>query len=67
MSNRHLRGKVFDDGITRYYDPSKHSWLTRDEIEKSNNAAKVETTIYLVGGAAVILVAIIGFISVSLS
>jgi hypothetical protein len=67
MSNRPLKGKVFDDGITRYYDPTKHSWLTREEVDRSNNAAQVETVIYVVGIAVLIVVCLVGFISVSLS
>jgi len=33
MGGIHEKGKDFGDGITRYYDPSKHKWVTEKEIE----------------------------------
>lgn len=64
MSDRQLRGKVFDDGVTRYYDPTKHSWVTREEIEKENKTNEVENYIYIIGFVLVIGFCIYGFWSI---
>ena len=37
MGGIHKNGKEFDDGIVRYYDPSKHKWVSEDEINQEGN------------------------------
>jgi hypothetical protein len=67
MSYRELRGKIFDDGVTRYYDPTKHSWVTKEQIEEENRANEIADLIYKIGAAAVIIVTMYGFWAVSVS
>jgi hypothetical protein len=40
MAHNHSKGKVGPDGVTRYYVPSQHAWLTRKQIEEQNKAAE---------------------------
>lgn len=38
MPKHHTKGKVGPDGVVRFYVPSQHAWLTRDQIEQQNKA-----------------------------
>ena len=53
MGGIHEKGKVFEDGITRYYDPSKHKWVTEKEIDQQNKSDEISSIMVIV--AAVIL------------
>lgn len=67
MAGRELRGKVFDDGVTRYYDPTKHSWLTKEQIEEENRGNEISNYIYLLGSVAVVIFTIYSFWTISIS
>lgn len=53
MDGIHEKGKVFEDGITHYYDPSKHKWVTEKEIDQKNKSDEISSIMVIV--AAVIL------------
>ena len=38
--NLQEKGKMFDDGVVRWYDKSRHTWVTKEEIDKYNSGAK---------------------------
>lgn len=45
------KGRVGPDGKTRYYNPSKHAWETRHEIEqeqKAQNAVNIMLIIAMI-------------------
>lgn len=67
MADRQLRGKMFDDGVIRYYDPTKHSWITQEQIDEENKANEIADYIYKVGAAVVIVVTMFGFWAISVS
>ncbi|CUH60252.1 hypothetical protein [Thalassobacter stenotrophicus] len=49
----HEKGKKFDDGVTRYYDPAKHKWVTQDEIKHQSKLENASSVMVIV--AAVVL------------
>lgn len=53
MGGIHKNGKEFDDGIVRYYDPSKHKWVSEDEINQENTAEKITSAIVIIGAAII--------------
>jgi hypothetical protein len=53
MANIHSKGRVGDDGVTRYYDPNKHAWVTEKQIQEEQRANQI---INLMNKAAYILV-----------
>jgi|GEM_PF-791708 len=59
----HKKGKIFEDGVTRYYDPSRHKWVTQDEInhqsklESASTVMVVVATVVLAGGGFLWMVA----------
>lgn len=48
MPNHHSKGKVGPDGVTRYYVPSQHAWLTYQEIEDQNKLEKTADSVFTV-------------------
>lgn len=64
MPNHHSKGKVGKDGITRYYVPSQHAWLTYKQIEEQNKAEKTADSMatvvtIVVGGGALLFMFIV--------
>ena len=49
MSNRSLKGKLFDDGIWRYYDQKQHKWLTQEEIDAQQKAEVLSNVLIAIG------------------
>jgi hypothetical protein len=45
---------VGEDGITRFYDPSKHSWRTEKELQDEEAASQILDVVTIT--AAVVLV-----------
>ena len=41
MAGIHPKGRVGEDGITRYYDPSKHAWVTVQDLKNEAKAAQI--------------------------
>lgn len=62
MPKHHTKGKLGPDGVTRYYVPSQHAWLTRDQIEAQNKAAEQAEKIasivmpIVLGGAFLVMI-----------
>ena len=64
MPDHHSKGKVGPDGVTRYYVPSQHAWLTHQEIEEQNKAEKTSDSVFtllsiIVGGGALLYMLIV--------
>lgn len=53
MSNRSLKGKLFDDGIWRYYDQKQHKWLTQEEIDEQRKAEGFSNVLIAIGGGII--------------
>ena len=54
MAKVHKKGRVGEDGVTRYYDPSKHSWRTEKELQDEEFASKISDVMII--SAAVVIV-----------
>jgi hypothetical protein len=53
MTKVHKKGRIGEDGVMRYYDPSKHSWRTEQEIKNEETASKI--SIVMITTATVVL------------
>ena len=58
-----LRGKEFDDGIVRYYNPHQHRWMTKEELDRYNNDVKNGEIIHWIGIAIMMGLVIFTFVS----
>lgn len=59
MAGIHPKGRVGEDGITRYYNPHKHSWVTEQELKNEATAAliinvMVKVTAGILGGGGLL-------------
>ncbi len=54
MAKVHKKGRVGEDGVTRYYDPSKHSWRTEKELQDEEFASQISDVMII--SAAVVIV-----------
>ena len=55
MAGIHPKGRVGEDGVTRYYDPTKHTWITEDQIKDEQRANQIidlmyKITLIVIGG-----------------
>ena len=50
MANQ--KGKLFDDGVWRYYDQQQHNWLTQEEINAKQKAEGFSNVLIAIGGGA---------------
>lgn len=41
MAGIHPKGRVGEDGVTRYYDPTKHAWITEKQIKDEQRANQI--------------------------
>ena len=41
MAGVHKKGRVGEDGVTRYYDPHKKLWVTEKQIQDEQEANKI--------------------------
>lgn len=57
-----LRGKEFDDGIVRYYNPHEHRWMTQEELDQHNKDVENGEVIYWVGVVIVVILFTISLI-----
>ena len=51
MANQ--KGKLFDDGVWRYYDQQQRKWLTQEEINAQQRAESLSNVLIAIGGGAV--------------
>lgn len=47
------KGKLFDDGVWRYYDQQQRKWLTQEEINAQQRAESFSNVLIAIGGGAV--------------
>lgn len=67
MSKISGRGKWCDDGVVRYYDASKHRWVTQNEIERERQAQGIinfftVAAAIIVGGGGFLLMVVETFV-----
>ena len=67
MAKVNKNGRVGEDGITRYYDPSKHSWRTEKELQDEEFASKIADWMIIPAGLVVSVGGILWMIIVTFS
>jgi phage baseplate assembly protein gpV len=50
MANQ--KGKLFDDGVWRYYDQQQHKWITQEVINAKQKAEGFSNVLIAIGGGA---------------